>query len=133
MIKNFRHACIVVRDLDKSLRFYRDILGLKVDKILTVKGNYPETVFNIKGLKLTYVKMRNPDQPKDTPPIFDLHYWVTPRRLPKPVYNNEYRGLTKLGVKFISPPQKSPNGKTKICFGYDPDKNLIEFVEDLKK
>jgi len=24
------------------------------------------------------------------------------------------------------------HAKTKICFGYDPESNLIEFVEDLK-
>jgi len=143
MIKDFRHACIVVRDLDKSLKFYRDILGLKVDNILTVKGKYPETVLNIKGIKLTYVKMRTPNQSKNSPPIFELHYWQNPKISPRSGYNHisftvddidyEYKRLSKLRVKFISPPQKAPNGDTKVCFAHDPDKHLIEFVEELKK
>ena len=37
----------------------------------------------------------------------------------------------KLGIKFISRPIKSPDTNTKICFSYDPDNNLIEFVEEL--
>ena len=141
MIKKFRHTCIVVRDLDKSLKFYRDVMGLKVFKILTVKGKYPETVLNIKGVKLTYVKMHSPNQPKNSPPIFELHYWINPRRLSRAGYNHisftvenidhEYKRLSKLGIKFISKPIKAPDRKTKICFGYDPDNNLIEFVEEL--
>lgn len=143
MIKNFRHACIVVRNLDKSLKFYRDILGLKVFKILNVEGKYPETVLNIKGIKLTYVKMHSPAQSKDSPPIFELHSWKNPRILPRRGYNHisftvedidyEYKRLNKLGVKFISKPIKAPDSNTKVCFGYDPDNNLIEFVEELKR
>jgi len=140
MIKSFRHVCVLVKNLNKSLKFYRDILGLKVSKILTVRGKYPETVFNRKGVRITYVKMRSPNQPKNSQPIFELHYWRSPKKLPKAGYNHisftvedldyECNRLKKLGVRFISQPIKAPDGKTKICFGYDPDKNLIEFVED---
>lgn len=142
MIKNFRHACIVVSNLEKSLKFYRDILGLRVDKILNVEGKYPQTVLQKKGIRLTYVKMRSPHQSKNTPPVFELHYWKNPRISPRSGYNHvsftvkdidyEYKRLTKLGVKFLSPPQEAPHGDTKICFVYDPDKHLIEFVEDLR-
>lgn len=141
MIKNFRHTCLVVSNLEESLKFYKDIIGLKVFKKLTVEGEYPETAFNIKGIKLTYVKMHSPNQAKDSPPIFELHYWENPRMLPKAGYNHisftvedidyEYKRLSKSGVKFISKPITAPDNNTKICFGYDPDKNLIEFVEEL--
>ena len=141
MIKNFRHVCLAVGNLDKSLKFYKDIIGLKVSKMLTVEGEYPEAAFNIKGIKLTYVKMHSPNQAKDSPPIFELHYWERPRTLPKAGYNHisftvedldyEYKRLSELGVKFISRPITAPDSNTKICFGYDPDNNLIEFVEEL--
>lgn len=142
MIKNFRHVCIVVKDLDRSLKFYRYILGLKVAKIRTVKGRYPESALKIKGLKLTYVKLRTPNQSKNSPPVFELHYWQSPRILPKSGYNHlsftvenldeEYKRLKRIGLKFISPPVNSADKKTKICFGYDPDRHLIEFVQELK-
>lgn len=142
MIKGLRHICIVVKDMEESLKFYRDIMGLKVFKILNVEGKYPETVFNIKGIKLTYVKMHSKNQPKNSPAIFELHYWKEPKILPRTKYNHisftvkdidyEYKRLSKLGIRFISKPVKSPDGNTKICFGYDPDNNLIEFIEDLR-
>ncbi|MCX5701860.1 MAG: VOC family protein [Candidatus Omnitrophica bacterium] len=143
MIKNFRHSCIVVQDLDKSLKFYTGLIGLKVAKVLTVKGRYPQTVLGIKGIRLTYVKLRTPNQAKNNTPIFELHYWKNPRIKQRQAYSHisftvqdigyEYKRLSKGGVKFISEPVRSPDGKTKICFAYDPDSNLIEFVEDLKK
>lgn len=142
MIKNFRHACIIVKDLDRALKFYRDIIGLKVSKVLTVEGKYPETVLGIKGVKLTYVKMYSPHQSEDNPPIFELHCWKNPRVLPRQGYNHisftvedidyEYKRLNKLGIKFISKPIEGPDRNTKVCFGYDPDNNLIEFVEELR-
>jgi len=144
MVRNFRHVCLITRNLDKSLKFYRDILGLKVSKILTVEGGYPETALNIKGIRLTYVKMRSPRQPRGSPPVFELHYWERPRMRPeKPGYNHisftvddidrVYKRLHKAGVRCVSRPVKAPEGVTKIFFGYDPDGNLIEFVEELKK
>jgi len=141
MIKDFRHACLIVSDLDKSLKFYQDILGLRVSKTLTVNGNYPETAFNIKGVKITYVKMLSPNQSEDDVPIFELHFWHNPKIRPKPRYDHisftvdnlesEYKRLKKSGTQFISKPIAAPDKKTKICFGYDPDNNLIEFVEEL--
>jgi lactoylglutathione lyase len=141
MIKSFRHACIVVSDLEKSLEFYRDVIGLKVDKVLTVRGRYPEVLLKRKGAQLTYVKMRGPNQPKESPPVFELHHWERPRISPRRGYghisftvddlNRDCGRLRALGVKFLSKPVTSPDGKTKLCFGYDPEGNLIEFVEDL--
>jgi catechol 2,3-dioxygenase-like lactoylglutathione lyase family enzyme len=143
MIKGFRHCCIVVNNLERSLKFYRDAIGLKVSKILTVEGKSAERLFNIKGIKLTYVKLRSPNQPKKSPPIFELHFWHNPKRISEPGYNHisftvddidyEYKRLKKLGVKFISVPVKVSYSDSKICFGLDPDKNLIEFVENLSR
>ena len=49
MIENIRHICIVVKDLKKSLRFYEDFLGLKVQKQRLEEGKYIETLYGIKG------------------------------------------------------------------------------------
>jgi len=143
MIKSFRHACVVVRDLDIALKFYRDILGLKVSRIITTEGEYPERALNIKRIKLTYVKLRAPGQSKKSPEIFELHCWQRPKIASRKGYNHIsftvkdiddlYKRLSKSGINFISGPLRAPHGYTKICFAYDPDNNLIEFVEDLKR
>lgn len=133
---------MIVDNLKKSLKFYRDILGLKLYKTFTIEGKIPETALGIKGIKLTYVKLRSPGQPKRSPAIFELHYWHHPKMRHKKGYNHvsftvknidrEYRRLKKLGVKFISVPINAPHGRTKLCFARDPDNNLIEFVENLR-
>jgi len=141
MIKGFRHAAVVVRNMNKAIRFYRDILGFKVQKVITIKGKHLESIFNKKGIKLTYAKLYAPGQGKREHPLFELHCWEKPKIIPRKGYNHvsfsvkdldfEYKRLSKLGVKFISPPLNSPVTNTKLCFGYDPDGNLIEFMEDL--
>jgi catechol 2,3-dioxygenase-like lactoylglutathione lyase family enzyme len=141
MINGLRHVCITARDLGRMLGFYRDVIGLKVSKTVTMKGRYLETVFNRKGVELTYIKMRGPDRSVSRGPDFELHHWRRPRRRPKAGLNHisftvkdidfEYKRLRASGVKFISKPVRSPDGSTRICFCYDPEGNLIEFVEDL--
>ncbi len=108
-----------------------------------IEGRYPQTVLNVKGIKLTYVKLRTQNQPKKNPAVFELHYWKKPKISKRAKYNHisftvdnmdrEYERLKRRGVRFISRPMQAPHGETKICFGYDPDNNLIEFVEELKR
>lgn len=141
MIKGFRHTCILVKDLEKALRFYRDILGLKVEKIIELEGKYPETILGIKGVRLTYVKMRSKNQNKNSPPLFELHCWERPKIKIKPGYSHvsftvknldyEYKRLKGKGVRFISKPINTPYTNTRVCFCYDPENNLVELVEDL--
>lgn len=141
MVEGFRHAAVLVRDMRRALGFYRDMLGLKVEKVITLKGRHLETIFNKKGIVLRYVKLYAPDQDKRESPVFELHCWKKPKIISRKGYGHvsftvkdldfEYKRLSKLGVKFLSRPLHSPVTHTKLCFGYDPDGNLIEFIEDL--
>ena len=140
MVKSFRHACVQVRDIERSLKFYRDILGFRVSKVLTLKGWYPEKLFNIKGIKLVYVKMHDPSQSKKSPPIFELHCWLKPRirklsghnHISFTVKNAQkiYENLKENKVKIISSPAKAPDSGCQVFFAHDPDNHLIEFVQD---
>lgn len=140
MVKNFRHACLIVGNLERSLRFYRDLLGLRVSKILTIEGKELRELFNLKKAKLTYAKLYSVGQSKKSPPVFELHYWHIPPRRPKRGFSHisftvdnlrrEYKRLKKLGVRFICGPKKVTYSRSLICFAYDPDRHLIEFIED---
>ena len=37
---NIRHTGIVVSDMEKSLKFYRDLLGFKIRKDMVESGDY---------------------------------------------------------------------------------------------
>ena len=43
-----------------------------------------------------------------------------------------YLDLLELGLKFNKNPQRSPDGKAKVCFCRDYDGTLIELVEELE-
>ena len=43
--------------------------------------------------------------------------------------DNLYKKLKRNKVKFLSPPLKSDFDPVKTCFCYDPDFNLVQFVE----
>lgn len=141
MIKGFRHVCIAVTDLETSLRFYRDIIGLKVQKVRSLKGSYLERVFNKKGIRLTYVKMYGPRQRVGSEPVFELHCWGRSKRAPRTGQGHisftvtdidrEYKRLLQRGVRFVARPIASPRDRTKICFCRDPEGNLIELIEDV--
>ena len=140
MVKSFRHACVQVKNLDSSTRFYRDVLGLRVSKVLRLEGWYPEALFNIKGVKLEYVKMHAPGQGKMSPPVFELHCWKRPRikNLPSMGHvsftvkdaGSMYKKLKKAKARVISRPVKAPDSGCMFFFAKDPDGNLIEFVQD---
>ena len=40
MISRIRHVAFVVRDIEQSLKFYRDILGLKIYKRMIESDNF---------------------------------------------------------------------------------------------
>ena len=141
MIKGFRHAAIVVKDMPRAVRFYKGILGLRVEKVITLRGSHLETIFNKKGIVLRYAKLYAPGQRKKDSPVFELHCWIRPKMPQKKGCGHvsftvkdldyEYKRLSKLGVKFLSQPLNSPVTRTKLCFCLDPDNNLIELIEDL--
>jgi catechol 2,3-dioxygenase-like lactoylglutathione lyase family enzyme len=137
----FRHACVLVSDLKKSIDFYTKKLGFKVLKQKELSGSYIQNLLGVKGLELTYVKMCIPPE---TTPIFELHHWTDTDL----VYGlrNKYTSHIALtvenlksfylknhdSIKFISPPRRATDTKCTVCFIEDPDSNLIELTEDPK-
>jgi len=141
-IRSFRHACIVVQDLALSIRFYVELFGMKLEKLYSVQGTYPEKVFARNGVHLLYAKLRFPSERSGKPASLELHEWIRPKikrsgsvrghiAFTVSALDKEFRRLSSHGIKFISKPILSPEGHTKICFCLDPDSNLIELIEDV--
>ena len=56
MISNIRHTGLVVRNLQKSYKFYNS-LGFKKIKQDAEEGHFIETVTGIKNVKISWIKM----------------------------------------------------------------------------
>lgn len=61
IIKNIRHTGIVVKDLDKSLQFFVDLLGFKVLKKVDETGKFIDKILNLKNAELVTAKLKAPD------------------------------------------------------------------------
>lgn len=143
-MKTIRHFGIVVSDIEKSLHFYRDILGLKIKIDALEQGKFIDDISDLKNVKVRTIKMsanngnslvelllykshpRKPNKAKKICTTGISHIAFTVENI-----DYEYKKLKERGIKFHCPPQISPNGKAKVAFCRDPEENLIELVEEL--
>jgi catechol 2,3-dioxygenase-like lactoylglutathione lyase family enzyme len=139
-----RHAGLVITNLNKSLYFYQNLLGLKIQKRNYESGHFIDKILKLKNIEVETIKMSANDgsliellyfksHPKKNDPKRKI-YTIGPSHLAFTVENLEavYKRLEKAGVKFNSLPSISPDGLVKVAFCKDPDGTYIELVEELK-
>ena len=54
-----RHFGITVTNIEKSIEFYRDVLGFEVSRIMDESGNHIDAFSNLKDVKVKTVKMKD--------------------------------------------------------------------------
>ena len=144
MITQIRHTGLVVADLEGALRFWRDILGFKVEKQMDESGPHIDAMMGLKDVRVTTVKMTAPEGGM----IELLHFQSHPDKpawLGKPfstgfthiamtVVNLDvaYKKLANAGAAFPAPPQYSPDGIVKVIYCRGPEGVLLELVEMLQ-
>lgn len=140
---SLRHIGLTVVDIDRSLKFYRDLLGFEIIKDMEESGKHIDNFSGVKNIKVRTVKMKNGgegliellqyyshpsfDSDNQNRPITNIgcsHFAVTVSNL-----DALYSKLISKGIYFNSEPQYSPDGYAKVAFCKDPDGILIELVE----
>ena len=136
MIKEVRHIGIIVSDMEKSLKFYKDLLGLKIKSLVDEEGEYLDNMllkskivklYADNGNTLVELIMSKSHENKKDRNFFTIgasHCAFTVDDLQK-----TYEYLLKNGVKFNAPPQLPPDGNAKVTFCEDPDGTPIELVQ----
>ena len=142
MLKTYRHTGIIVSNLKKSSFFYEKLLKLKRVSRIVESGVYFNKLTNTKKLRADILKVRSKDniiieiiyymnrkkkikkKPNNMIDIGTMHMCFTDSNI-----NKMYQNMKKNGVKFFSPPLKSPYDPVSTCFCYDPDFNLVQLVE----
>lgn len=150
LVTPIHHAAIVVSNLESSIHFYRDILGLKIlfDDTLSIsnmsellglrEGVEGRTVIlqKDKGIvngmvELMEIRNTKNESPKKGGGFYSKGLRMLSFRVDD--VDKMYNDLVGDGVKFISPPRQL-NWKTwsiKACIFKDPDDVLIEIMEFL--
>uniref|UniRef100_A0A6M3KG34 Putative glyoxalase n=1 Tax=viral metagenome TaxID=1070528 RepID=A0A6M3KG34_9ZZZZ len=138
MIKNIRHFGIVVKDLDRGLYFYRDLLGLVEINRGTLTEKETEDYIQVSE-KLIYVKLGIKNNLYPCIELYNFHKPIlnetsSHSHIALTVDNSEkiYEELLKEGIGFANKPIFDRNKQNKVCFCKDFDQNILELVEEIK-
>lgn len=147
MITGLHHTAISVGDMDRSLVFYRDLLGFKVLRQVEAPGD--ERLDRIVGLKGSRMKIAML-QVGDSAEIIELIQYISPRGKPLPEDTRQcdlgvshvcfkvsgidslYSKLVSQGVKFNCPVQTmnpTEAGVARVTYFHDPDGITLELLE----
>jgi len=148
VISSIRHVAFVVKDLENSLEFYSNTLGLKVYRRCAETGDFIDSLTGIKNVKLEWVKLiipkggliellqyhSHPDpdsingksRPSPSNNMGCSHVALTVQDL-----DELYTNLIDKGYTCKSEPLLAPGGKAKILYCHDPDGAILELIEDL--
>ena len=126
--------------MENSLKFYQDLLGLKIIKDMDEQGGYINNMLSFDGVQVRTVKLsagmgntlielldfksHNDNEIRNFYTIGASHVALTVDNL-----EELYKHLSENNIKFNAPPQESPDGLVKVTFCNDPDGTPIELVE----
>tara|TARA_B100000674_G_scaffold360749_1_gene303558 strand:+ start:194 stop:622 length:429 start_codon:yes stop_codon:yes gene_type:complete len=140
---SLRHVGIVVSNIESSLTFYRDLLGLQYSKINREEGTFLDGLLNMSYAKIQTIKLASKNDSvsiellcfeEPLPSLSTPLNAIGPTHIALNVPNLDrlYIRLKNADVPFNNPPQISPSGSAKVAFCQDPDGTFIELVEVLK-
>jgi glyoxylase I family protein len=122
LITAIHHVSLIVADTSRSLGFYRDLLGLRVDPSRPDLG-YPGAWLWLGGQQLHLLELPNPDAIEGRPAHGgrDRHL-----AMGVPDLDKLAERLSQAGVAY----SLSRSGR-RALFCRDPDANALEFVESV--
>ncbi len=144
MLKSFFHTGFVVRDIEKSVQFYTEVLGMRMAGRMEFHDGFIEQVlaFPQAHIKGGFVDIGEGHQ-------LELIQYISPESGHGAMSRNDlgaahlaffvddierfYAATSDKGLKYNNPPS-SLSGEDggllyKVCYAQDPDGNWLEFVE----
>jgi len=147
-MENVRHVGLIVSNIEEALKFYRDLLGLKIKGKMQDERDededYLSSLLGLKNTKFKAVKLA----PDDNKTRIELIEFSNPVPTPNPKTRLFYQGYTHVGftvndldemylrlkgagVHFNSPPKISKTGTLKVAFCKDFEGNYLELTEEI--
>ena len=140
------HTGFVVSDMERSLEFYRDLLGLKEERNQILEGEFISELVGYPDARLHIIYLGSGDlrhsveliqylNPAGTLAAMPERHQVGSSHLGVIVDDLDafYAELSSRGVRFVSPPAIRPGAvypmASKGCYMQDPDGNWLELLE----
>ena len=149
MFQSVAHIGFTVSDLDRSVAFYRDVLGLSYVGEMEMDGPETAALFQREGCTARVAYLSTAD--KKAPPVELIQFTDKASQTGKPSLfttsiselcfateniDREYETLKAKGVRFLSEPQTFDStaygfGKSRAVYLFDPDGNILELIQPL--
>lgn len=142
MVKGLRHAGLVVKNVNKALYFYGELLGFTILNDQLETGTFIAHILGMPGVEVRTIKMRCGNDGVLELLCFDrlspvagikkltrcgfTHIALTVKNL-----DELHMKLIGSGIQFISYPSVSGDNKAKVAFCRDLERNFIELVQEL--
>lgn len=147
MVSRIRHVGFVVSNIENSLLFYNETLGLKIYKRAIENDTFISQLTGIKNVKLEWIKLiipeggliellqyhSHPSKECSTKTAISMSNKIGCSHVALTVKNldNLYKKIISNGYSAKSKPLIAPGGKAKILYCHDPDGSILELIEDL--
>lgn len=150
MIGRIFHVGLTVSDLDRSVVFYRDVLGLEFQGEMIMTGAATDALFQKKNCKVRLAYL-NGSRHVEAPPVELIQFVGDPSAKGEPdmfapsiselcfytdAIDAVYERLLAKGVECLSPPMAfdftdQGFGKSKAFYFKDPDGIILEMMQPL--
>ncbi len=141
MLKGFHHAAISTPDLERSVRFYKELFGCTVVREFGWPAGIPEAdaltglqnsaaravMLKLGDSYLEIFQFSSPTPKPGDPERPACDHGITHICLEVRDSQAEYARLGAAGMRFHAPPQAQEGGF--VTYGRDPDGNIIELLE----
>ena len=150
MIQEIMHVGVTVSDMDRSIAFYRDILGLNFVGEILMEGPETDALFGRSGCRARVAYLNGSDHIMAPPVELICFMDETCRRDPADLMKTSiseicfrvqdidavYAHLVEKGVECLSAPQAfdftaSGFGKSRAIYFRDPDGIILELMQAL--
>jgi catechol 2,3-dioxygenase-like lactoylglutathione lyase family enzyme len=140
MIKAINHVGVSVSNLDRSIGFYRDVLGMEFLRQRVFAGETYEKILGLKGatgrlaimeagsMRLELFEFSNPSPKPSEANRSVCDHGITHFCIEVGDAEEEYQRLKAAGVPFHCEPLDF-SGLVKATYGRDPDGNVFELLE----
>jgi catechol 2,3-dioxygenase-like lactoylglutathione lyase family enzyme len=149
-IEGIDHVNLVVSDLEKMTAFYRDLLGMKVTKQVTITGDWVDKAAGLTGVEADVVYLAAPAGARIELILYRRPVGATPALLGKAntrglrhiafkvsdidamVHDLRYRGVKLFGqVQDVPDTQVTYEGgvRKRLVYFHDPEGNILELCE----
>ena len=150
MVGQIFHVGLTVSDLDRSVAFYTDVLGLKFQGELLMEGSETEAMFQKPGCRARVAYLSGTDDLR-MPPVELIQFVGTEtEKRPSDLFTTSiselcfythdadevYADLCARGVECLSAPQdfdftKNGFGRSRAFYFKDPDGMILEVMQTL--